>query len=112
MSILKRFVNECLEDITYPKTPRSWHVKGRLKDKSNQIFKFDVRGMSKVQEQKLEKTGNTKSTADKMVFETSTHWVIFDTLEINKYIKEYNIRDILFQDLLDKLDWNIVLSKS
>ena len=112
MSILKRFVDKCLEDITYPNKPHSWHVEGRLKNKSNQIFKFDVRGMSKVQEKKLEKTGNTNSTADKMVFETATDWVIFDILEINKYIEEYNVRDILFEDLLDKLDWNIVLSKS
>ena len=111
MSILKRFVDKCLEDITYPNKPQWWHVKGRLKDKSNQIFKFDVRGMSKAQDKELEKSGNTNSNADKMVFETTTHWIIFDIPEINKYIEKYNIKDVLFDDLLSKLDWNIILTK-
>ena len=111
MSILKRFVNECLEDITYPKTTRSWHVQGMLKDKSNQIFKFYVRGMSKASENKLEKSGKLNSKAEKMVFETTTHWVILDTIEINKYIEKHNITDILFEDLISELEWNIVLPK-
>ena len=111
MSILKRFVKECLKDITYPNKPKSWHVQGMLKDKSNQIFKFDVRGMSKIDDKKLEKTGNTNSNADKMVFETTTHWIILDILEMNKYIEKYNIKDVLFDDLLSKLDWNIILTK-
>ena len=111
MSILKRFVKECLKDITYPNKPESWHVQGMLKDKSNQIFKFDVRGMSKTNKNKLEKQGKTNSNADKMVFETTTHWIIFDMPEINKYIEKYNIKDILFDDLLNKLDWNIILTK-
>ena len=111
MSILKRFVKECLKDITYPNKPESWHVQGMLKDKSNQIFKFDVRGMSKIDDKKLEKTGNTNSNADKMVFETTTHWIILDILEMNKYIEKYNIKDVLFDDLLSKLDWNIILTK-
>ena len=111
MSIVDAFATTCLVDTTYPNEPCSWHVQGMLKNKSNQIYKFDVRGMSKVNNEKLEKTGSTNSNADKMVFETNTHWVIFDTIEINKYIEEYNIRDILFEDLLDKLDWNIIVSK-
>ena len=111
MSILKRFVKECLKDITYPNKPESWHVQGMLKDKSNQIFKFDVRGMSKIDDKKLEKTGNTNSNADKMVFETTTHWIILDILEMNKYIEKYNIKDVLFDDLLNKLDWNIILTQ-
>jgi hypothetical protein len=112
MTILKKFAKQCLEDITYPKTPKTWHVQGRLKNKSNQIFKFDVRGMSKAEGKKLEKTGDTKSNADKMVFETDTHWIILDTNEIHEYIEKYNIRDILLDDLLAKSEWNIIISKT
>ena len=111
MSILKRFTEECLKDITYPNKPKSWHVQGMLKAKSNQIFKFDVRGMSKADANKLEKQGKLNSKAEKMVFETTTHWVIFDTQEISKYIEKHNITDLLFEDLISELEWNIVLPK-
>tara|TARA_R100000541_G_scaffold36766_1_gene44792 strand:- start:17 stop:355 length:339 start_codon:yes stop_codon:yes gene_type:complete len=111
VSIVKRFADNCLTNFIYPNKPESWHVQGMLKDKSNQIFKFDVRGMSKIDDKKLEKTGNTNSNADKMVFETTTHWIILDILEMNKYIEKYNIKDVLFDDLLNKLDWNIILTK-
>ena len=77
MSILKRFVDKCLEDITYPNKPHSWHVEGRLKNKSNQIFKFDVRGMSKVQEKKLEKTGNTNPGLKLSFCSIVPHYICF-----------------------------------
>lgn len=117
MSIVHKFANSCLEEIIYPSKSESWHVQGMLKNKSNQIFKFDVRGMSKTENEKLQKKGTTKSKADKMVFETSINWVIFDTVEINKYVidrykKKLSTKDILFDDLLNKLDWNITISKN
>ena len=111
MSIIKKFADTCLVETSYPNKPESWHVQGMLKDKSNQIFKFDVRGMSKVNENRLEKQGKLNSKAEKMVFETTTHWVIFDTQEINKYIEKTNITDLLFEDLISELEWNIVLPK-
>tara|TARA_R110000765_G_scaffold107051_2_gene197771 strand:+ start:888 stop:1223 length:336 start_codon:yes stop_codon:yes gene_type:complete len=111
MSIVKKFANQCLKNTTYPNKPESWHVQGMLKNKSNQIFKFDVRGMSKAGENRLEKQGKLNSRAEKMVFETTTHWVIFDTLEINKYIERHNITDLLFENLISELEWNIVLPK-
>ena len=111
MSIIKKFADTCLVETSYPNKPESWHVQGMLKDKSNQIFKFDVRGMSKVNENRLEKQGKLNSKAEKMVFETITHWVIFDTQEINKYIEKTNITDLLFEDLISELEWNIVLPK-
>ena len=111
MSIIKKFADTCLVETSYPNKPESWHVQGMLKDKSNQIFKFDVRGMSKVNENRLEKQGKLNSKAEKMVFETTTHWIIFDTQEINKYIEKNNITDLLFEDLISELEWNIVLPK-
>jgi len=111
VSILTRFVNTCLEDVIYPKQPKFWHVQGRLKNKSNQIFKFDVRGMARIPDNKLGKSGSTGSNADKMVFETTKNWVIFDIEEINKYVKKHNTKVLLFEDLLDKLDWNIIIAK-
>jgi|TARA_R110000782_G_scaffold24977_1_gene65325 hypothetical protein len=111
VSIIKKFADTCLVETSYPNKPESWHVQGMLKDKSNQIFKFDVRGMSKVNENRLEKQGKLNSKAEKMVFETTTHWVIFDTQEISKYIEKHNITDLLFEDLISELEWNIVLPK-
>jgi hypothetical protein len=46
-----------------------------------------------------------------MVFETTKNWVIFDIEEINKYVKKYDTKVLLFEDLLDKLDWNIIIAK-
>jgi len=111
MSIITRFSKNCLIDFTYPNKYESWHVQGMLKNKSNQIFKFDVRDMSKVSENKLEKQVKFNSKAEKMVFETITHWIIFDTEELNKYVKSTNKIDFNIDELLDNLSWNLILSK-
>ena len=60
---IQRFSNECLEDITYPDKPTSWHVQGRLKNRSNQEFKFDVGLMFNMPGNELGKKGNIASRA-------------------------------------------------
>lgn len=86
-----------------------WNVEGRLKN-SNQIFKFDIRPLKHVNN-KAEKIGYFKSKSDKMVFETINQWVIFDTEELNEYIKSTDKRDFNIDELLDNLSWNLVLDK-
>ena len=86
-----------------------WDVEGRLKN-GNQLFKFDIRPLKQVNN-KAEKIGYFKSKSDKMVFETINQWVIFDTEELNEYVKSTDKRDFNIDELLDNLSWNLILSK-
>jgi hypothetical protein len=110
--MLNKFLKN-LTDITYPTIDQikneKWDVEGRFHG-SNQMFKFDVRPVD-VKDNKLEKIGYLKTKADKIVFETEREWVVFDALEIHKYIETYNLKDILLEDLLKNTDWNIILPK-
>jgi len=108
---VEKFSKECLEDITYPSKSTSWHVEGRLKNKSNQTFKFDVGGMINMPNNEKAKRGSISSKADKMVFEDQKYWIIIDVEELHLYLKEKKLKKVYLQDLLDKLEWNILLSK-
>jgi len=111
MSIVERF-SKYLEDITYPTKPEGWHIQGRIKNKSNQIFKFDVRGMKIAQDGGVQKKGTTASKAEKMVFETAKEWIIIDLEELHNHIREQQIKVVVLEDLIYKLDWNIILVKN
>ena len=52
------------------------------------------------------------SKADKMLFEFKDNWIIVDVEELNKYVKHNNKKDILLKEILEKLDWNIILNKN
>tara|TARA_R110000868_G_scaffold392639_1_gene663364 strand:+ start:206 stop:562 length:357 start_codon:yes stop_codon:yes gene_type:complete len=108
---IQRFSNECLEDITYPDKSTSWHVQGRLKNKSNQEFKFDVGLMFNMPNNELGKKGSTASRADKMVFEDLNQWIIIDLKELYKYLKNKKLQKVYLQDLISELEWNIILPK-
>jgi hypothetical protein len=86
-----------------------WDVEGRLKN-SNQSFKFDIRPLQTVKD-RAEKIGFFNSKSDKMVFETMNQWIIFDTEELNQYVKSSNKRDFNIDELLDNLSWNLILDK-
>ena len=112
--MLKLFKHN-LENIEYPSQKKSWDIAGIIKG-HNGFYKFDTRPLQKTKEGELGKYSSFNSEADKMVFETNINWIIFDTLEINKYVinrykKNLSTKDILFDDLLNKLDWNIILPK-
>lgn len=108
---IENFSKNCLEDITYPDKPTSWHVKGRLKNRSNQYFKFDLSGMTIMPNNEMAKKGNIASKADKMVFEDLNQWIILDLEELHTYLKEKNLNKVYLNNLLKELDWNIVISK-
>jgi len=86
-----------------------WDVEGRLKN-GNQVFKFDIRPLMEIGN-RAEKTGYFKSKSDKMVFETIDQWIIFDTEELNRYVKSTDKKDFNIDELLDKLSWNLILDK-
>ena len=108
--ILNRF-KKYLEEITYPIKSEGWHIQGRIKNKSNQILKFDVRGMHTSQDGQKQKSGTTATKADKMVFETTNEWIIVDLEELHQYIKSNKLKIISLEDIIDSLNWNIFLPK-
>jgi hypothetical protein len=109
-SVLNRF-KDLLEHISYPTSFEGWHIQGRIKNKSNQEFKFDVRPMFQMPNNQLGKKVTTVNKADKIVFETDKEWVIIDILELHEYIKKESLKVVQFEDLLNKLEWNIYISK-
>ena len=104
-----------LDNILWPtetqKNTEHWNVSGVLKKNSNQQFKFDVRPMFQMPNNQLGKKGTTASKADKIVFETDKNWVIIDVPELHEYVRKQSVKIVQFEDLLVKLEWNIVLPK-
>jgi hypothetical protein len=88
-----------------------WHVKGIIKSKSNQEFKFDLSPIIKFKKDDYGKIGYFSSKSDKIVFETDNKWVIFDNEELNTYILENKLTDVSFDHLLNKLEWTIIIDK-
>tara|TARA_R100000005_G_C4938391_1_gene164129 strand:- start:5 stop:310 length:306 start_codon:yes stop_codon:yes gene_type:complete len=80
-----------------------WDVEGIL---HNQKFKFDLRPIIK-----NGKTGNFETKADKMVFDLKDQWIIVDIEELHQYLKENNLKNVYLENLISKLDWNIILPK-
>jgi hypothetical protein len=99
-----------LSDITYAtlnqRKKELWDVEGILKNRLNQKLKFDLRPIKN-----NAKIGNFKTKADKMVFDMKDQYIIVDVEELHQYVKENKLKDIDLQDLLSKLEWNIVLPK-
>jgi hypothetical protein len=102
MNIINRFAKN-LVCIEYPKQQCSWHISGIIPKHSNQIHKYDVRGMRAEDNEHLSKPGSTSSKADKMVFETDINWLIFDTEEFHKYLFDNKIKVIHLDEMVDNL---------
>ena len=84
-----------------------WDVEGILKNRLNQKLKFDLRPIKN-----NAKIGSFKTKADKMVFDIKDQYIIVDVEELHQYVKENRLKDIDLQDLLSKLEWNIILPKN
>jgi len=93
------------------KNKELWDVSGIIKNKSNQEFKFDLRPLKKLNNTDLVKSGSFLTKSDKMVFETVSNWILIDTQELINYIKQHKVKAVHLEDLLNKLDWNIILPK-
>ena len=115
MNLIEEKFSLLLKDVIYPtyeeKEKEHWNISGVLKNNSNQNFKFDVRPMFNMPNNQLGKKGTTASKADKIVFEADNTWIIVDILELHEYIKNQQSKVIQLEDLLNKLEWNLYISK-
>ncbi len=101
-----QFIN-LLKKVKYPspnqKNKELWDIEGIL---NNQSFKFDLRPLKN-----NAKGGSFRTKADKMVFDMKDQFIVVDTEELHQYLKENKLKDVHLQDLLSKLEWNIILPK-
>lgn len=102
-----RFIDK-LKQVKYAtpiqKEKEIWDVEGIL---NNQSFKFDLRPIKNNC-----KSGSFKTKADKMVFDIDNKWVIVDLEELHEHLKQNNLKLVDLQELISKLDWNIILPKN
>ena len=80
-----------------------WDVEGIL---HNQKFKFDLRPLINNC-----KKGSFSTKADKMVFDTKNKYTIVDVEELHQYLKDNTNKVVQLEDLISKLEWNIILLK-
>jgi hypothetical protein len=103
-----KFVNECLKNVLWHKN-NSYQVEGLLKQ-SNQYYKFDIRFLNDFNDKKG-KLINLQSKADKVLFEDDINWILVDTQELIKHMKEFNLKEVKLEELINNIDWNIILPK-
>ena len=104
-----KFVNECLINITWHEN-NTYQVEGLLKQ-SNQYYKFDIRFLNDFPEDKKGKLISSTSKADKVLFEDDKNWILVDTQELIKHMKEYSLKEVKLEELIKSIDWNIILPK-
>ena len=104
--IISNFKN-LLKNISYPnqnqRNKELWDIKGIL---HNQAFKFDLRPLKN-----NAKGGSFKTKADKIVYDINNQYIIVDVEELHNYLKENSLKVVKIEDLISKLEWNIVLPK-
>jgi len=104
-----KFVN-LLSAVNYPTSNQQkhelWDVEGIIKKHSNQKFKFDLRPLKN-----NIKKGFFKTKADKMVFDIKDQYIVVDVEELHEYLKDKELKTVYLEELISKLDWNIILLK-
>jgi len=81
-SFLKNLHNFTLATKVQKKT-ELWDVKGILKNRLNQSFKFDLRPLKN-----NAKGGTFKTKADKIVYDMKDQYIIVDVEELHTYLKK------------------------
>jgi hypothetical protein len=104
-----KFVKEYLTNVNWINN-KDWQVEGLLKQ-SNQYYKFDIRFLNDFSEDKKGKLINSKSQADKVLFEDDKNWILVDTQELIKHMKEHSLKEVKLEELIKNIDWNIILPK-
>ena len=104
-----KFVKEYLTNVKWNNN-NQWQVEGNIKRLSNQYLKFDIRFLNDFNDKKG-KLINSKSKADKVLFEDDKNWILVDTQELIKYMKHYGLKEIKLEELIKNIDWNIILPK-
>ena len=87
-----------------------WQVEGNIKRLSNQYLKFDIRFLKDFNDKKG-KLINSHSKADKVLFEDDINWILVDTQELIKHMKEFNLKEVKLEELIKSIEWNIILPK-
>jgi hypothetical protein len=105
-----KFVNKCLINVLWHENS-SYQVEGLLQQ-SNQHYKFDIRYLKDFPQDKKGKLINSKSEADKVLFEDDKNWILVDTQELIKYMKAYSLKEVKLEELIKNIDWNIILPKN
>jgi len=104
-----------LKEINYPsdkqKNKEHWDIEGIPHKVSNQLLKFDIRPMFVIDNNQLGKEIFINSKADKIAFETIDSWILVDTQELLKYFKSNNSQKQHLDNLIKKLEWNIIIYK-
>lgn len=104
-----KFVEQYLTNVKWHENEQ-WQVEGIIKKLSNQYLKFDIRFLKDF-DNKKGKLINSKSEADKVLFEDDNNWILVDTQELIKYMKQCNLKEVNLEELIKKIDWNIILPK-
>jgi len=103
-----KFVKEYLTNVKWSDN-NQWQVEGLL-EQSNQYYKFDISFLKDFTGKKG-KLINSKSEADKVLFENDQNWILIDTQELIKYMKDYSLKEVKLEELINNIDWNIILPK-
>ena len=103
-----QFVNECLTNVIWCENS-TYQVEGLLQQ-SNQYYKFDIRFLKDFNDKKG-KLIDSKSEADKVLFEDDQNWILVDTKELIKYMKKHSLKEVKLEELIKNIDWNIILPK-
>ena len=100
-----------LKNKKYPKVKEGWDIEGILHKSTNRSYKYDLSPIRKFEDKTEGKIGFFNTKAEKMVFNFKEQWIILDIEELHEYIKENNIKNILLDNLLKTLTWNIIVNK-
>jgi hypothetical protein len=104
-----KFVKEYLTNVNWINN-KDWQVEGNIKKLSNQYYKFDISFLKDFTDKKG-KFVSSKSQADKVLFEDDINWILVDTQELIKHMKEFNLKEVKLEELIKSIEWNIILPK-
>jgi hypothetical protein len=104
-----KFVEQYLSNVKWNDDDQ-WQVEGNIERLSNQYLKFDIRFLKDFNDKKG-KLINSKSKADKVLFEDDINWILIDTQELIKHMKAYSLKEVKLEELIKSIEWNIILPK-
>ena len=104
MNNFKKLLIDIKEATSNQKEKELWDKEGIL---HNQKFKFDLRPLKN-----NSKGGSFKTKADKIVYDIKDQYIIVDVEELHNYLNNNSLKVVQLEDLLSKLEWNIVLPKN